>query len=104
MAEAKEGELRAEFDTGSLTSEQRQKKAEDRMASKIAAEVLAANQKLRGVHSKESIKKILEKEAIKQMQQQGAYPEPRIAHTAEREPVDRADPSNLPYLHKNPAV
>lgn len=37
------------------------------MASKIAAEVLKDNSKLRGVHSKESIKKILEKEALKQM-------------------------------------
>jgi len=37
------------------------------MAAKIASEVLAGNSKLRGVHSKESIKKILEKEAIKQM-------------------------------------
>jgi hypothetical protein len=35
------------------------------MASKIAAEVLKDNTKLRGIHSKESIKKILEKEALK---------------------------------------
>jgi len=38
------------------------------MASKIAMEVLKDNHKLRGVHSKESIKAILEKEALKQMQ------------------------------------
>ena len=66
MAEAKEERSKQDFDAGSLTSEQRNKKAEDRMAAKIAAEVLKDNQKLRGVHSKESIKKILEKEALKQ--------------------------------------
>jgi len=38
---------------------------EDRIASKIAAEVLRDNQKLKGVHSGASIKKILEKEAKK---------------------------------------
>jgi hypothetical protein len=37
------------------------------MASKIASEVLKDNAKLRGVHSKESIKAILEKEAKRQM-------------------------------------
>lgn len=66
MAEARDkAESRPEFDTGSVTSEVRNKRAEDRMASKIAAEVLKENSKLRGVHSKESIKKILEKEALK---------------------------------------
>jgi hypothetical protein len=35
------------------------------MASKIAAEVLKDNAKLRGVHSKDSIKMILEREALK---------------------------------------
>jgi hypothetical protein len=68
MEVAKAEQAKAEWDQGSLTSEQRNRKAEDRMASKIAAEVLKDNQKLRGVHSKESIKKILEKEALKQMQ------------------------------------
>jgi len=68
MAEAKETASKADWDGGSLTSEMRQKKAEDRMAAKIASEVLKDNQKLRAVHSKESIKKILEKEALKQMQ------------------------------------
>lgn len=66
MAEAKEkADSKADWDNGSATSEIRNKRAEDRMASKIAAEVLKDNQKLRGIHSKESIKKILEKEALK---------------------------------------
>lgn len=37
--------------------------AEDRVAARIANEVLKDNSKLRGVHSNASIKKILEKEA-----------------------------------------
>lgn len=41
------------------------KTAEDRIAARIASEVLRDNQKLRGVHSGASIKKILEKEAKK---------------------------------------
>jgi hypothetical protein len=54
------------------------------MASKIATEVLSNNPKLRGVHSKESIKKILEKEAIRQMQQEGSYPAPLIVRNNEK--------------------
>lgn len=104
MDKVKEQSDKQDFDTGSLTSEARQKKAENVMASKIASEVLAGNQKLRGVHSKESIKKILEKEALKQMQAQGDYPHPTISKITEKQMVDRQDPSNLPYLHKNPAV
>jgi len=65
MDQAKEERSKQDFDAGSLTSEQRNKKAENRMAAQIAAEVLKDNSKLRGVHSKESIKKILEKEALK---------------------------------------
>ena len=75
------------------------------MASKIAAEVLKDNNKLRGVHSKESIKKILEKEALRQMQMNGGeYQAPVISRIVEKSMIDKSDPSNLPYLHKNPAV
>lgn len=98
MAEAKAAEHKAEWDAGSATTETRNKRAENQMASKIAAEVLKDNYKLKGIHSKESIKKILEKEALKQMQG------PVISTIHEKQPIDRSDPSNLPYLHKNPAV
>ena len=77
------------------------------MATKIAAEVLRDNAKLRGIHSNNSIKVILEKEAKKQMAiaaAGGEYTGPVIAVTNEKGNRDRADPSNLPYLHKNPAV
>jgi Glu-tRNA(Gln) amidotransferase subunit E-like FAD-binding protein len=66
--------------------------------------VLKDNSKLRGVHSKESIKKILEKEALRQMQLVGEYPQPVISRIIEKSTIDKQDPSNLPYLHKNPAV
>jgi hypothetical protein len=104
MAEArKEAADRPDWDSGSMTSEAKHKKAENRMAQQIAADVLKDNPKLKGVHSKESIKKLLEKEALKQMQE-GGYPEPNIVRNNERQRVDKGDPSNLPYLHKNPAV
>lgn len=76
------------------------------MASKIAAEVLKDNAKLRGVHSKESIKAILEKEALRQMKlaNGGQYNEPIVSRIVEKDRIDKSDPSNLPYLHKNPAV
>jgi hypothetical protein len=48
-----------------VTSSKRDLTAEDRVASKIANEVLKDNAKLRGIHSGASIKKILEKEAKK---------------------------------------
>ena len=49
----------------SVTSSKREMTTEDQIARKIAAEILANNSKLRGVHSGASIKKILEKEAKK---------------------------------------
>lgn len=39
--------------------------AEDKIASRLAAEVLKDNVKLKGIHSHHSIKKILEREAKK---------------------------------------
>jgi hypothetical protein len=65
VKEAKQKEAEERPDWQSTTSERRKISAEDRMASKIAAEVLKENAKLRGVHSKDSIKMILEKEALK---------------------------------------
>ena len=69
IAEAKkEAEERPDWDKSVTTEKRKQANAENRMASNIAMEVLKDNHKLRGVHSKESIKAILEKEALKQMQ------------------------------------
>jgi len=80
---------------------------EDRIASKIANEVLKDNAKLRAVHSGNSIKHLLEREAKKQMAAKangGNYEGPLISRIDERARKDHSDPSNLPYLHKNPAI
>lgn len=78
------------------------------MASKIANEVLRDNAKLRAVHSGNSIKHLLEREAKRQMQlidaDGGDYKGPVVSRIVERQRKDGADPSNLPYLHKNPAI
>ena len=105
-AKRKEAEDKPEWNA-STTSEKRRVSAEDRMATKIAAEVLRDNAKLRGIHSNNSIKVLLEKEAKRQMAiaaKGGEYTGPVIAVTQEKGNRDKADPSNLPYLHKNPAV
>lgn len=91
----------------STTSEKNRPSAEDRIANKIASEVLRDNAKLRGVHSANSIKVLLEKEAKRQMAlaaKGGEYTGPVVAVHQEKGKRDTADPSNLPYLHKNPAV
>jgi hypothetical protein len=58
----KEAEEKPEWDK-SVTSEKRTATVEDRMASKIAQEVLRDNAKLRAVHSGNSLKHLLEREA-----------------------------------------
>jgi len=62
-AKRKEAAERPEWN-GSITSSKRPS-AEDRIASKIAAEVLRDNAKLRGIHSNNSLKVMLEREAKK---------------------------------------
>jgi hydrogenase maturation factor len=52
------------------------------------------------VHSGASIKKILEKEAKKQLLMQ----EPNIVTINAKGGKNELDVSNLPYLHRNPAI
>ena len=59
---AREYEVKSQWNE-STTSNKKNLTAEDRLAQKIAQEVLRDNAKLRGVHSGASIKHILEKEA-----------------------------------------
>jgi hypothetical protein len=59
----KEAEQKPEWDK-SVTSEKKTS-VEDKVASKIAMEVLRDNAKLRAVHSGNSIKQLLEREAKK---------------------------------------
>ena len=108
VSEAKRRETESRPDwNASTTSERNRPSAEDRIATKIASEVLRDNAKLRGIHSNNSIKILLEKEAKRQMAiaaKGGEYTGPVIAVTQEKGNRDKADPSNLPYLHKNPAI
>ena len=99
QAIAEEG--RPEWDA-SVKSESK-KNVEDRIAAKLAQEVLRDNIKLRGVHSHNSIKKLLEKEAMKQIMGD-TYKGPVVSVIKDKEIKDQLDPSYLPYLHKNPAI
>ena len=73
---------------------------EDRVAARLASEVLKDNAKLRGIHSTHSIKMILEKEAKKMLEYKG----PVVSVIKEKDSGAEFDPSYLPYLHKNPAI
>ena len=101
---AKAEETRSQWD-GSVTSSKKYLSAEDKVAARIAKEVLRDNAKLRGVHSGASMQKILEKEAKKQLlleHQEHERHEPVISTIVmEKRPLEAA---NLPYLHKHPAV
>ena len=90
----------------SIASEKQKTTAEDRAAARIAAEVLKDNKKLGGVHSAQSIQKLLQREAKKLIDAEGgAYNPPVIAVIKDKERADlNQDASNLPYLHKHPAV
>lgn len=64
VSEAKRREAAEKPEWNSTTSQAGGKpSAEDRIATKIASEVLRDNAKLRGIHSNNSIKVLLEKEA-----------------------------------------
>lgn len=83
----------------------RKQTTEDRVANRLANEVLRDNIKLRGIHSQQSIQKLLMKEAKKQLMNSEQYKGPVIAVIKEKEIKEPGqDYSNLPYLHKNPAV
>lgn len=57
-----------EWDRSTVASKTNHKKsAEETVAARIASEMLKDNQKLKGIHSNVSIKKIIEKEAKRQL-------------------------------------
>jgi len=98
-----EGGNRPEWDR-STTKGDKEKTTEERIATRLAAEVLRDNAKLRGVHSANSIKKLLEKEA-KKMLNDPPYKGPVVSVIKDKDlKRDELDPSYLPYLHKNPAI
>jgi len=97
-----EGQTKAEWDASTKGDKET---TEDRIARKLAKEVLRDNAKLRGVHSSSSIKKLLEKEAKKALLSNEGYKGPVVSVIKEKElNRDEIDPSYLPYLHKNPAI
>ncbi len=57
---------REEWDA-SVRSEVGKPSVEDKVAQRLANEILKDNQKLKGVHSNQSIRLLLEKEAKKQL-------------------------------------
>jgi hypothetical protein len=60
----REAKEKSDWDKSTTTSRRDVKKtAEERVAAKIASEMIKDNSKLAGVHSKHSIKKIIEQEA-----------------------------------------
>ncbi len=63
----KEQGSKVEWDQTTTASQRAKKSVEEKMASQIAMEVLRDNQKLRGIHSNVSIKKIIENEAKRQL-------------------------------------
>uniref|UniRef100_A0A7S3FYT3 Uncharacterized protein n=1 Tax=Strombidium rassoulzadegani TaxID=1082188 RepID=A0A7S3FYT3_9SPIT len=97
---------KGEWDRSTVASERQKQSVEEKVATRIANDILKDNQKLRGVHSNQSIKKILINEAKRQLLKEygDSYNPPVMAKIVERGEVNRADPSNLPYLHKCPAV
>jgi hypothetical protein len=58
---------------------------EDRVAARLATEVLKENTKLRGIHSHSSIKRLLEKEAKRQLLDGGEYKPPIVSTIKEKE-------------------
>jgi hypothetical protein len=96
---------RPEWDRSTKGDKEREKTTEERIAQRLAAEVLRDNAKLRGVHSANSIKKLLEKEA-KKLLNDPPYKGPVVSVIKEKElkKDGNLDPSYLPYLHKNPAI
>lgn len=88
----------------SVKSETQKRNAEDRVATRLANEVLRDNAKLRGVHSGASLKKLLEKEARRQLNEGNDYKGPVVSVVKDHLKQDQPNASNLPYLHKNPAI
>ena len=106
VKQAKKAEKeKSEWDRSTVISEV-PRTLEDKVASRIANQMLKENPQFKGIHSNMSIKKILEKEAKRQLLEEtgGQYQPPIISKVPTHERNTRTDPSNLPYLHKCPAV
>ena len=102
----KEADTKSQWNE-SVTTSQRGLSAEDRLARKIASEVLRDNPQMRAIHSEASIKQILQKEAKRQLQMEkisDVMREGPVVATHHVKGEKQMDVNNLPYLHKNPAI
>lgn len=107
MSELKREEERKKDEWDSSTQAERKKQSiEEKLASKLADQILELNPNLKGIHSKTSMKRMLEKEAARQLisGDGGDYQGPKVAVVKDREMNRDIQASNLPYLHKNPAI
>ena len=77
LESVKEDGSKAEWDA-SVKGESQRGTVEDRLATKLADQVLAQNTNLKGVHSKQSIKRILAKEAKRQLVEDDGYKGPVV--------------------------
>lgn len=77
---------------------------EDKVAARLANEVLKDNAKLKGIHSNQSIQRLLQKAAKDQLYGADPYKGPIVSTIKDKELQTGPHPSNLPYLHKNPAI
>ncbi len=79
---------------------------EDKVAARLAQEVLKDNSKLKGIHSNQSIQRILQKAAKEGLYGNNVepYKGPIVSTIKDKEMLAGPHASNLPYLHKNPAI
>jgi len=98
-AEPDEGK-QAEWDSSTNAGEERQGPGTNASARAMADALLRENPNLAAKHSTKSLATIVEKG------QQDALPPLRVVTIVEnpKVPTKLIDPSNLPYLHRNPAV
>lgn len=106
MDEIKRDDRRKEEWDASTQGERKKQTVEERLATKLADQILENNPNLKGIHSKTSMRKMLEKEATKQLidHDGGGYTGPLVATLKDHEMRRDIQASNLPYLHKNPAI
>ena len=106
MNELKREEDKKDDWDSSTQAERKKQSIEEKLASKLADQILELNPNLKGIHSKTSMKRMLEKEAARQLiaNDGGNYQGPKVAVVKDREMNRDVQASNLPYLHKNPAI
>lgn len=106
MDQIKREEKEKENWDSSTIGERKKPTAEEKLASKLADQIMEANPNLKNIHSKTSMKKMLEAEAARQLASSngGVYEGPKVATIKDHQMNTDLLASNLPYLHKNPAI